>query len=157
MEMIVKQENELQTLRAEFDLLRSELALRMELSSELEAQVQTLEKKVHAAEEACGAAHKLSSALEEKKSLADQVEESDRSMIEFMMVWFITADCTWNAEVKHLLIVCVSVCVFVFVFFQLAHLSEERETLTLQLQTSKCQLADVMEMLEGLEMAKGTN
>lgn len=27
--------------------------------------------------------------------------------------------------------------------------------LTLQLQTSKCQLADVMEMLEGLEMAKG--
>lgn len=83
MEMTVKQENELRTLRAEFDLLRSELALRMELSSELEAQVHTLEKKVHAAEEeACRAAHKLSNTLEEKKSLADQVEESDRSMMD---------------------------------------------------------------------------
>ena len=27
--------------------------------------------------------------------------------------------------------------------------------MTLQLQTSKCQLADVIDMLEGLEMAKG--
>lgn len=85
MEMILKQENELQTLRAEFDLLRSELALRMELSSELEAQVQTLEKKVHAAEEeACGAAHKLSNTLEEKKSLANQVEESNRGMMDMV-------------------------------------------------------------------------
>lgn len=37
----------------------------------------------------------------------------------------------------------------------MTRLSEEREALTLQLQTSKCQLTDVMEMLDGLEMAKG--
>lgn len=41
------------------------------------------------------------------------------------------------------------------VLFQVTQLSEERETLTLQLQMSKCQLADVMEMLDGLEMVKG--
>lgn len=41
------------------------------------------------------------------------------------------------------------------VYIQTALLSEERETLTLQLQTTKCQLIDVMEMLEGLERAKG--
>lgn len=34
-------------------------------------------------------------------------------------------------------------------------MSEEKETLTLQLQTTTSQLKDVMEMLEGLEMAKG--
>lgn len=74
METITKQENELQTLRSEFDLLNSELALRKELSSELEVQVQNLEKKVNAAEEeARGAAHKLNVSLEEKKGVADQV------------------------------------------------------------------------------------
>lgn len=73
--MVAKQENELETLRAEFELLRSELDLRLELSSELEVQVQALEKKVHAAEdEAFGAARKLSNISEEKKSLADQVK-----------------------------------------------------------------------------------
>lgn len=79
--MIAKQENELQTLRAEFDLLKSDLALRMELTSELEVQVQDLEKKVHAAEEeAHGVAHKLNNALEDKKGLADQVEERNCRM-----------------------------------------------------------------------------
>lgn len=71
-EMISKQE--LLTLRSEFDLLKSDLVLRKELTSELEVQVENLEKKVHAAEEeAQGAAHKLSIALEEKKVVADQV------------------------------------------------------------------------------------
>lgn len=61
-------------MQSEFDLLKSDLALRMELTSELEIQVQNLEKKVHAAEEeAHGAAHKLNVALEEKKGVADQV------------------------------------------------------------------------------------
>ncbi len=74
MEIITKQENELQTLRSEFGLLKSDLVLRMELTSELEVQVQNLEKKVHAAEEeARDAAHKLSIALVEKKGVADQV------------------------------------------------------------------------------------
>lgn len=73
-ETITKQEDELQTLRAEFDLLKSDLALRMDLTSELEVQVDNLEKKAQAAEEeAHGAAHKLKIALEEKKDVADQV------------------------------------------------------------------------------------
>lgn len=68
-------ENKLQTLRAEFDLLSSDLALRKELTSELEVQVQNFEKKVHAAqEEAHSAAHKLHITLEEKKELSDQVK-----------------------------------------------------------------------------------
>uniref|UniRef100_A0A3Q0RL32 Centromere protein F n=1 Tax=Amphilophus citrinellus TaxID=61819 RepID=A0A3Q0RL32_AMPCI len=86
-EMIRKQENELETLRSEFDLLSSDLELRKELTSELELKI----------------------ALDSKKSLSDE----------------------------------------------LTHLSEDKETLTLQLQTAKCQLTDVMEMVEGLEMAKG--
>lgn len=81
-EVVAKQANELETLRAEFELLRSELDLRLELSSELEVQVRALEKKALVAEdEACGATQKLSTVSEEKKSLADQVEESNRSMI----------------------------------------------------------------------------
>lgn len=77
-EVVAKQANELETLRAEFEMLRSELDLRLELSSELEVQVRTLEKKALIAEdEACGAARKLSTVSEEKKSLADQVEESN--------------------------------------------------------------------------------
>lgn len=72
---ITKQENELQTLRSEFDLLSSDLALRKELASDLKVQVQNLERKVHAAEEeAQGAAHKLNVALKEKKDLVDQVD-----------------------------------------------------------------------------------
>lgn len=71
-EMITEQD--LQTLRSEFDLLRSDLALRMELTSELQVQVQNLEEKVRAAEEeAQGAAHKLNIALEQKKVESDQV------------------------------------------------------------------------------------
>lgn len=77
MELVAKQANELETLRADFELLRSELDLRLELSAELKVQVGSLEKKVLAAEdEACGAARKLNNASEEKKRLADQVEES---------------------------------------------------------------------------------
>lgn len=73
-EIVTKQENELRTLRSEFDLLNANLTLRKELTSELEVQVQHLEKKVHAAEEeAQGAAHKLNIALVEKKGLAHQV------------------------------------------------------------------------------------
>lgn len=73
-EMLTKQENELQTLSSEFDLLKSDLALRMELNCELGVQVKDLEKKVLAAEEeAHGAVHKLGIALEEKKSVAHQV------------------------------------------------------------------------------------
>ena len=75
-EVITKQENELQTLRSECDLLSSELTLRKELTSELEVQVQNLEKKVDAVEEeAHGAARKLNAALKEKKDLAEQVGE----------------------------------------------------------------------------------
>lgn len=78
MEVVAKQANELETIRGEFELLRSELDLRLELSSELELQVGTLEKKVLAAEdEACAAARKLSNASEENKRLADQVRESN--------------------------------------------------------------------------------
>lgn len=78
MEVVAKQANELETIRGEFELLRSELDLRLELSSELEVQVGTLEKKVLAAEdEACAAARKLSNASEENKRLADQVRESN--------------------------------------------------------------------------------
>lgn len=78
MEVVAKQANELETIRGEFELLRSELDLRLELSSELEVQVGTLEKKVLAAEdEACAVARKLSNASEENKRLADQVRESN--------------------------------------------------------------------------------
>lgn len=75
-EILALKENQLQSLRSEFALLSSDLALREELTSELEIQVQGLEKKVCAAEEeAHGAALKLNVALEEKKELSDQVEE----------------------------------------------------------------------------------
>lgn len=78
--VIAKQENELQTLRSEFDLLKSDLTLRMELTSELEVQVQNLERKVHAAEEeAHGVSHKLNVALEEKKGTADRVGEKQNT------------------------------------------------------------------------------
>lgn len=43
----------------------------------------------------------------------------------------------------------MSVCI------QVCQLSEEREALTLQLQIAKEQLMDVMQMVEGMEMAKG--
>ena len=38
---------------------------------------------------------------------------------------------------------------------KLLALAEEADSLRLQLQTSKCQLSDVLEMLENLEVAKG--
>lgn len=73
-EMIPKQE--LWTFRSEFEMLSSDLALRMELTSELEVQVQNLEDKVHAAEEeAQGSANKLKVALEENKVVSDRVGE----------------------------------------------------------------------------------
>lgn len=57
-------------------MLSSDLALRMELTSELEVQVQNLEDKVHAAEEeAQGSANKLKVALEENKVVSDRVGE----------------------------------------------------------------------------------
>lgn len=78
MDVVAKQGNDLEALRAEFELLRSELDLRLELSSELEVQVRTLEKKALVAEdEACAAALKLSSVSEERKSLTDQVHKSN--------------------------------------------------------------------------------
>lgn len=73
---------ELQSLRSEFMLLESDLALRLELNSELQLQVQDLERKVQTAEEAAHtAAHKLSVALEEKKDAADQVSRRSRSLL----------------------------------------------------------------------------
>ena len=36
-------------------------------------------------------------------------------------------------------------------------LSEERDELMLQLQTTKEQLSDIMQMMEGMEMAKGNH
>lgn len=78
-EMIPKQE--LQALRSEYELLSSNLALRMELTSELEVQVQNLESRVQAAEEeAQGAAHKLKIALEERNVNADQVGARNSKM-----------------------------------------------------------------------------
>lgn len=75
-ELITKQENDLQTLRVEVDLLKSDLALRMELTSELKVQIQNLERKRDAAEEeAYGAVQKLNNTLEDKKGLSDQVED----------------------------------------------------------------------------------
>lgn len=75
-ELITKQENDLQALCAEVDLLKSDLALRMELTSELQVRIQNLERKLHAAEEeAHGAAQGLRNTLEDKKSLSDQVED----------------------------------------------------------------------------------
>lgn len=75
-ELITKQENDLQTLRVEVDLLKSDLALRMELASELKVQIQNLERKLDAAEEeAHGAVQKLNNTLEDKKGLSDQVED----------------------------------------------------------------------------------
>lgn len=75
-ELITKQENDLQTLRVEVDLLKSDLALRMELTSELKVQIQNLERKLDAAEEeAHGAVQKLNNTLEDKKGLSDQVED----------------------------------------------------------------------------------
>lgn len=73
---------ELQTLHAELDSLKTDLALRMELTSELEVQVENLEKKVHAAEEKEQAsAYKMKMALEDKKGLADQVREDGCRML----------------------------------------------------------------------------
>ncbi|XP_011607920.1 centromere protein F isoform X1 [Takifugu rubripes] len=108
--IIISQENQLQQLYAEFDLLKSDLMLRMELTSELQAEVQNWEKKFQRAEEEkLVALHKLNITLENHKVVTDQ----------------------------------------------LTRLSEEKETLALQLQTSKCQLTDVIEMLGGLQMTKG--
>lgn len=72
--MIRKQEDELEALRSEFNLLSSDLELRKELTFELEVQVQNLENKVHAAEEAAhSAASQLKTALDSEKSLSDEV------------------------------------------------------------------------------------
>lgn len=84
-------------MRAEFDLLRSDLALRMELTSELEVQVENLEKKVQAAEEKTrGATHKLNSALEDKKGLADQVEERSCRMLNTTLVIYAVFTLKYN-------------------------------------------------------------
>lgn len=72
--IIASQEIQLQQLRAEFDLLKSDLALRLELASELKAEVQTWEKKFQRAEEEkLGAIHKLNMALENQAGVTDQV------------------------------------------------------------------------------------
>lgn len=73
-DIINKQGNELEALRSEFDLLSSDLELRKELNSELEVQIQNLERKLHAAEEeARDAACQLQIALEARKGLDDEV------------------------------------------------------------------------------------
>lgn len=70
--MVRKQQSKIQNLHVELELLNSDLALRKELTSDLEVQVQNLEEKLQAAEEeALGTAHKLN---KEKKELANQVE-----------------------------------------------------------------------------------
>lgn len=71
---IASQELQLQQLHAEFDLLRSDLALRLELASELKAEVQNWESKFQRAEEEKrGAVHKLNMALENQTGVSDQV------------------------------------------------------------------------------------
>lgn len=71
---IASQELQLQQLHAEFDLLRSDLALRLELASELKAEVQNWESKFQRAEEEKrGAVHKLNMALESQTGVSDQV------------------------------------------------------------------------------------
>lgn len=71
-----KREEEVRALLSEIDLLTSDLALRKELTSDLQAQVQNLEKKVDAAEEeARCAANKLNNVLKEKNSFSDQVHK----------------------------------------------------------------------------------
>lgn len=72
--MIPVQELQLQQLQAELDLLKSDLELRMELSSELQAQVQTWEKRFQGAEEEkLGAIHELGVTLEKQKDVVKQV------------------------------------------------------------------------------------
>lgn len=72
--VITAQEKELQRLHAELELLKSDLALRIELTSELEVEVRNLEKKVHTVEqERNSAACKLNTALGETKGTVDQV------------------------------------------------------------------------------------
>lgn len=71
---IASQELQLQQLHAEFDLLSSDLALRLELASELKAEVQNWESKFQRAEEEKrGAVHKLNMALENQTGVSDQV------------------------------------------------------------------------------------
>lgn len=83
-EIILKQE--LETVRSECDLLNSELRLRKELTSDLEVQIQNLEKKVQASEEAAlDAAHQLSTTADATKSLSDQVEERNRFSVAALM------------------------------------------------------------------------
>lgn len=72
--IITAQEKELQRLHAELELLKSDLALRIELTSELEVEVRNLEKKVHTVEqEKHSVVCKLNTALGETKGTADQV------------------------------------------------------------------------------------
>lgn len=55
-------------------MLRSDLALRLELTSELKAEVHDWEKKFQRAEEEkLGAIHKLNMALENQTGVTDQV------------------------------------------------------------------------------------
>lgn len=74
--LITSQAHQLQQLQAESELLKSELALRSELTSELQAEVQRWEKKLQRAEgEKLSAIHKRDIALENQKGLTDQVKE----------------------------------------------------------------------------------
>lgn len=71
---VASQKMQLQQLHAEFDLLRSDLALRLELASELKAEVQNWENKFQRAEEEKrGAVHKLNVALENQTGVTEQV------------------------------------------------------------------------------------
>lgn len=72
--IITSQEIQLQQLRAEFELLTSDLALRLELTSELQAEVQNWEQRFQGAEEArLGAVHQLNMALATQTGVTEQV------------------------------------------------------------------------------------
>lgn len=76
MNTINSQANQLQQLYAELDLLKSDLTLRTELTSELQAEVQNWEKKFQRVEEEkLSAIHKLGNALENHKVVTDQVRK----------------------------------------------------------------------------------
>lgn len=78
--IMTSQAVELQQLRAEFELLQSDLALRLELTSELTAEAQNWEKKFQRAEEEkLGALHQLNVALENQTGVADQVGKEGAS------------------------------------------------------------------------------
>ena len=145
-------EEELQSLRSEVLLLTSDLSLRKELSSELQGKVDQLELMLRASEvQGGGTAGKLTLTLQESQGFEKQVAHPDRTSGSYGprtngSMAAPSPICIVKASADE-----VSVC------FQVFQLSEERDALTLQLQTAKEQLVDIMQMMEGMEMAKGNH